>query len=341
MSILYESRRTALDASGNPYSGAKLTVYDAGTTTPASLWATSSLSGGAALSNPVTADSAGVFPQIFTAENAIFDTLLKTSGGVLIRAEEDVVALGANSGSFTRDFTNSRFAVRGSGGTVYVEAGDPTGDDTGGTGVLGGWNGTQADAWAINAVAVNVTGKFTEGGKKLDGTVYTPATAFSGATVDISLPNDPSGCLAWEIAFWDVITSGSASLRARLAYAGGAIKSGATDYAWTQHADDGTNTTAFASRDDSDAQIVMNYALNGTAAFPMSGLIRVLTSSTGNTTVFGQVAGAGGTYPQTGHFTGFGLNTYGIATTLRLLLNAGSFTSGNYRVRPLRGFGET
>jgi len=206
---------------------------------------------------------------------------------------------------------------------------------------LGGWENTQADQIELDGALVNVTGKLKENGKKLDGVVYTARTSFSGATVDITLPNDPTGCLAWEIDFWDVITSGSASLRARLAYAGGAVKTGATDYAWTQQADDGSTTAAFASRDDSDAQIVMNYALTGTAAYPMSGKIIVRTSSTGNTTVSGLVAGSGGTYPQTGHFTGFGLNTYGVASTLQLLLNAGSFTSGYYRVRPLRGMGET
>ena len=288
------------------------------------------------------ADANGRLPQIFAADGLVVDCKMLTAASVEIAGTEYTKAFaGDTSGTITRDFTSARLEISGAAGIVSIEAGDPLGDDTGGKLRAGGWNGTQADTISLDGAAVNVTGKLTENSKKLDGVVYTARTSFSGATVDITLPNDPTGCLAWEIDFWDVVTSGSASLRARLAYAGGAIKTGATDYAWTQHADDGTNTTAFASRDDADAQIVVNYALNGTAAFPMSGKIIVRTSSTGNTTVSGLVAGSGGTYPQTGHFTGFGLNTYGVASTLQLLLNAGSFTSGYYRVRPLRGYGET
>ena len=50
-----------LDSSGNPNSGATLTVYNAGTTTPASLFIQSSLT--TPLTNPLTSDAAGRFVQ--------------------------------------------------------------------------------------------------------------------------------------------------------------------------------------------------------------------------------------------------------------------------------------
>lgn len=339
MATLEDGIIRVVDAAGVPINGGKLRIYNTGTTTLSTVWANAALS--TPLTNPVVADSAGRLPQIFGADGLVVDCKMLTAANVELSDTAFTKSFsGDTSGDIYRDFTSARFQITKIAGEVEIEAGDPTGDDVGGTMRLGGWENTQADQIELDGALVNVTGKLKENGKKLDGVVYTPRTSFSGATVDITLPNDPTGCLAWEIDFWDVITSGSASLRARLAYAGGAVKTGATDYAWTQQADDGSTTGAFASRDDSDAQIVMNYALTGTAAYPMSGKIIVRTSSTGNTTVSGLVAGSGGTYPQTGHFTGFGLNTYGVASTLQLLLNAGSFTSGYYRVRPLRGFGE-
>jgi len=339
MATLEDGIIRVLDANGDPVSGGFLRIYDTGTTTLSDVFTAADLV--TPLDNPVEADANGRLPQIFAADGLVVDCKMLTAASVEIAGTEYTKAFaGDTSGTITRDFTSARLEISGAAGIVSIEAGDPLGDDTGGKLRAGGWNGTQADTISLDGAAVNVTGKLTENSKKLDGVVYTARTSFSGATVDITLPNDPTGCLAWEIDFWDVITSGAASLRARLAYAGGAVKTGATDYAWTQQADDGSTTGAFASRDDSDAQIVMNYALTGTAAYPMSGKIIVRTSSTGNTTVSGLVAGSGGTYPQTGHFTGFGLNTYGVASTLQLLLNAGSFTSGYYRVRPLRGMGE-
>ena len=340
MATLEDGIIRVVDAAGVPINGGKLRIYNTGTTTLSTVWANAALS--TPLTNPVVADSAGRLPQIFGADGLVVDCKMLTAANVELSDTAFTKSFsGDTSGDIYRDFTSARFQITKIAGEVEIEAGDPTGDDVGGTMRLGGWENTQADQIELDGALVNVTGKLKENGKKLDGVVYTARTSFSGATVDITLPNDPTGCLAWEIDFWDVITSGSASLRARLAYAGGAVKTGATDYAWTQQADDGSTTAAFASRDDSDAQIVMNYALTGTAAYPMSGKIIVRTSSTGNTTVSGLVAGSGGTYPQTGHFTGFGLNTYGVASTLQLLLNAGSFTSGYYRVRPLRGMGET
>ncbi len=339
MATLEDGIIRVVDAAGVPINGGKLRIYNTGTTTLSTVWANAALS--TPLTNPVVADSAGRLPQIFGADGLVVDCKMLTAANVELSDTAFTKSFsGDTSGDIYRDFTSARFQITKIAGEVEIEAGDPTGDDVGGTMRLGGWENTQADQIELDGALVNVTGKLKENSKKLDGVVATARTSFSGATVDIALPNDPAGCLAWEVYFWDVITTGSASLRARLAYAGGAVKSGATDYAWTQFADDGASATAFASRDASDPYIVANYAVAGSSTFPLSGKLIILTSATGNTTVRGWISGSGGTYPQNGTFTGIGLNAYGIASTVQLLLNAGSFTSGYYRVRPLRGFGE-
>jgi len=340
MATLEDGIIRVVDAAGVPINGGKLRIYNTGTTTLSTVWANAALS--TPLTNPVVADSAGRLPQIFGADGLVVDCKMLTAANVELSDTAFTKSFsGDTSGDIYRDFTSARFQITKIAGEVEIEAGDPTGDDVGGTMRLGGWENTQADQIELDGALVNVTGKLKENGKKLDGVVYTARTSFSGATVDITLPNDPTGCLAWEIDFWDVVTTGAANVYVRIGYAGGAVKSGASDYAWAGMKDAGATAAAFSSRDQSDAQIVLNYAISGSATFPMSGKLIVTTSSTGNTTVYGMVAGSGGTYPQTGHFTGFGLNTYGVASTLQLLLNAGSFTSGYYRVKPLRGWGET
>lgn len=71
----------ALDGNGNSYSGARLNFYAAGTTTPIVVYSDSALT--VPISQPVVADSAGRFAQIFMA-TAICRVQLLTSANVLI-----------------------------------------------------------------------------------------------------------------------------------------------------------------------------------------------------------------------------------------------------------------
>lgn len=57
------SKKRVVDANGNPLGGAKLYVYEAGTTTPLNTYSDSALS--VANSNPIVADSSGLFGNIF------------------------------------------------------------------------------------------------------------------------------------------------------------------------------------------------------------------------------------------------------------------------------------
>jgi hypothetical protein len=71
------------DANGNPLSGALLTYYLTGTTTPQSVY--SDRLGSAPTANPVVCDGGGFAPMHFVPETP-FDVVIQTSTGSLVRA---------------------------------------------------------------------------------------------------------------------------------------------------------------------------------------------------------------------------------------------------------------
>lgn len=72
----------ATDENGNPISGAKLHFYQTETTTPATIY--SDQAGVVAASNPVTADSTGVFPAIYLDAAVTYRVMLKTADGATV-----------------------------------------------------------------------------------------------------------------------------------------------------------------------------------------------------------------------------------------------------------------
>lgn len=77
----------ALDDNGNPLAGAKLRFYDAGTTTPRTVYSNSGLS--TAISQPVIADAAGRFVQVYL-QAGIYKYTLHTSADVLVTSQDNV-----------------------------------------------------------------------------------------------------------------------------------------------------------------------------------------------------------------------------------------------------------
>ena len=73
----------AVDSGGAPMSGALLQFFLTGTTTPASVYASAALT--TPLSNPVVADSGGLFPPIYLDPSASCRCQLLTSAGVVVR----------------------------------------------------------------------------------------------------------------------------------------------------------------------------------------------------------------------------------------------------------------
>lgn len=91
-------RETALDANGSPLSGAKLYFYEAGTTNPADSFADEALT--VANTNPVVADSAGRFGDIF---------LRATDYKVILKDAADVTIWTADPVAGTIDATGDKF----------------------------------------------------------------------------------------------------------------------------------------------------------------------------------------------------------------------------------------
>lgn len=302
------------------------------------------------MTNPTSgadvADSGGWFPQVFAASGGLYDIIEKDAAGVTLASYLSVPSLGTTSGNLSLDFTNCRYQVRGSAGTVEIEVGDPVGDDVGGTGRIGGWNNTQADSLTLDAALVNVTGRMKEQGFKIPGVVRTAATAFTtAATVDIPLTNDPTGCRAWEIVIFDLIMSTTGTLQLRLSYDGGStFKAGGTDYSQGLIFNAASVGSAFASDTG-----VLGLLSTGSSQTPANkpGLVKatVITPNSGSSATVVQSEASlyditgGAPLPQRFSATNYGLGAYGRATHLRFLPSAGTVT-GSYMVKALRGYGE-
>lgn len=244
MALIYDSRIRAIDSSGNPYVGATLTIYNAGTTTPSSVYRDAALSN--AMTNPTSgsdvSDSGGWFPQIFAAEGGLFDITLKTSGGVVIKSYVSVPALGTGTSTITRDYGTSRLQIRGAGGRVYFEGGDASGDDVGGKVTIGGYAGTPADDMVLNTAALSITGAvtttgalatgglITENSKKLPGVVQATATASAAGSLSIALANTPTGVTMYDIDLMGVQLSASATIGVTFSYDNGATYQSASSY---------------------------------------------------------------------------------------------------------------
>lgn len=76
----------ALDDNGAPLSGAKLYFYEAGTTTPRDVFSDTALS--TAISQPVVADSAGRFPDIYMSAND-YKAVLQNSSSVEVWTQDN------------------------------------------------------------------------------------------------------------------------------------------------------------------------------------------------------------------------------------------------------------
>jgi hypothetical protein len=83
-------RQDCFDTNGNPRAGAKLYFYTTGTTTPLATYSNSGLS--VANANPVVADSAGLFGEIFLSTAVAYKVVLKTSADVTVWTADPVTA---------------------------------------------------------------------------------------------------------------------------------------------------------------------------------------------------------------------------------------------------------
>lgn len=84
---IFNDQPRALDANGNPLSGAQWFFYATGTSTPQAVYANASLA--TSLGPVVTADSAGQFVPIYFDATKTYRAVLRTASGALVKPEID------------------------------------------------------------------------------------------------------------------------------------------------------------------------------------------------------------------------------------------------------------
>lgn len=89
----------AIDANGNPYSGAKLNFYATGTSTPKNTYSDAGLTTPNA--NPVVADAAGRFGPIYLLTDANYKAVLTTSADVTIATFDPLQSVAAGTVDIT------------------------------------------------------------------------------------------------------------------------------------------------------------------------------------------------------------------------------------------------
>lgn len=152
----------ATDANDNPLSGAKLYVYEAGTSTLATVYTTSALS--TPLSNPVVADSAGLLSPIWADDAEAFDVHLKTSADVSVQPLiENVVPVGAvQDDTAASASTSADLIARAKANGIQINGNMVVSQERGSTasaGLTGGNNAYIGDQWVVVCTGPTVTGQ--------------------------------------------------------------------------------------------------------------------------------------------------------------------------------------
>ena len=107
----------ALDASGNPYSGAKLYFYASpGTTTPVDVYTTAALS--VAHANPVVADAGGKFANIYGSSAVAYRAVMKDSADAVTLHDFDPINAGSSSMVSSIDVSGGTTGLTFTGGPV-------------------------------------------------------------------------------------------------------------------------------------------------------------------------------------------------------------------------------
>ncbi len=107
----------ALDASGNPYSGAKLYFYASpGTTTPVDVYTTAALS--VTHANPVVADAGGKFANIYGSSAVAYRAVMKDSTDAVTLHDFDPINAGSSSMVSSIDVSGGTTGLSFSGGPV-------------------------------------------------------------------------------------------------------------------------------------------------------------------------------------------------------------------------------
>jgi hypothetical protein len=354
MAHLAPSRIRAQDNSGNAYSGATLTVYDTGTTTPVELYSTAALAalgGNGDVANPTTGQwasgSDGYFPTLFVNENAVVDVICKTSGGTTLWQALGVEGVPGGDDDIAVDLgDDGRFRVFGAGGIVHMEFGDPLGDDTGGDARIGGWDSTAGTSLEVEFATAAFSGDVTVGD---DLTVTGDLTFDGGRTVDLIVGEGtqtstaggiialPTGYEMWDIDLYDIKVGSDNNLRLQFSYDNGVTYKSTAEYKFVASYNTGSTTTAESGSGVGYIQLTSQNANSGPADEASHVRVTIASSALRVTTAFwdGVVyTSVSGVY----RISGAGIldADYGVPTHVKVLRGASGTHSYKYMVKARR-----
>jgi hypothetical protein len=146
------------DANGTPLAGAKLSSYEAQTTTPLALYADAALT--TALSNPVVSDSGGLFPELFTLPQSYY-IKLTDADDVLVWDADNVADIGA----LLTGLTQVKYCTTQLDATTNTTLANVT-----------GWTGFTLIAGGVYTVEINLSGTSGGSGGLKVAFKYTTAT---------------------------------------------------------------------------------------------------------------------------------------------------------------------
>lgn len=90
-SMLFNPHTQVTDKNGKPVDGAKVWVYEAGTTTPASIFTDVGL--GTPSANPVVCDSNGIIPAFYLQPDTLYKTVQMTAADVEISTADNITPM--------------------------------------------------------------------------------------------------------------------------------------------------------------------------------------------------------------------------------------------------------
>src|SRR5919198_4053840 len=171
--IIPVPKQTAFSNAGAIISGAKLYSYVAGTSTPVTLYSDVNLS--VALANPVIADSAGRFSEIFGTPGTSIKLVLKDASDVQLWSVDNIQIVPAAANNI--DITGTAGEAISAGQAVYLS--DGSGGKTAGSWYKGDATATYSSLLNPVGIAPSAIASGASGTIRLSGYV----TGLSGLTV--------------------------------------------------------------------------------------------------------------------------------------------------------------
>ena len=306
---LFDAGQQWLDANGDPYSGGKMYVYDAGTTTARTSYEDNA--GVTAHSSPIVLDSAGRIPNGTNVWVTTGDSKIKldTSLDVTVFTEDNYPSIGDSAATTGTEWVASGLTPTYVDGDTFTMPGDNTTifhagrrlriTDSGGTVYATISSSSYSDPTMTVEIDVDAADTIDSGISAVSyglisandtsaplGVVRLLAGTVSGAT-PLNFTDLPTGYFRWDLVFENLAPANdTVELRLRTSTDNGStFDSSAGNYSWGAFHQDGSNTWAGAdSQADTAIQIGTASQFGSASDEEMSGMISIYNPAAANFT---------------------------------------------------------